>query len=100
MTLELLRSREAARLLGVGLRTLCEWRRRRIGPAYIKMPMAVGPNGGTNTGGVVCYSVTDLLDFAEARRVEAERMPRPFAGRMPKGSRRERIPTCDRGVRT
>ena len=83
--MELLRSREAARFLSVGLRTLEEWRRRKIGPAYIKMPMAVGSNAASKPGGIVGYAVEDLLAFIDARRVQAGRLPRPFAGRLPRG---------------
>ncbi len=58
---EYVRSREAARLIGVAEGTLSQWRHHgKRGPAYFIPP-------GTRT---VLYSVTELRNWVEAGRVE------------------------------
>jgi len=39
--LELIRPEEAAQILEVSKATLANWRRRRIGPAFVKFPRGV-----------------------------------------------------------
>lgn len=59
----LLRDRDAARYLQVHPDTLRQWRVRRCSPPYLKI------------GGTVLYRMADLLTFAQARQVQASRMP-------------------------
>lgn len=53
---------EAARLLGVAVQTLRNWRHQRRGPAYCK--------AGTR----VNYLVEDLKSYREKRRIDPEEM--------------------------
>jgi DNA-binding transcriptional MerR regulator len=59
---ELLEERDAARALAVSAETLRLWRRRGIGPPYVR----VGPR-------LVRYLRDDLASFIRSRRVEAGR---------------------------
>lgn len=56
--MNLLESRDAARLLGIAPSTLGAWRRQGRGPAFIR----VGPRA-------VRYAVTDLVEFLRRGRV-------------------------------
>ena len=53
---------EAARLLGVAVQTLRNWRHQRRGPAYWK------------AGSRVNYLVEDLKSYREKRRIDPEKV--------------------------
>jgi hypothetical protein len=103
----------AAKLLGLTCGILRSWRRRGIGPSYVKQPggwvcsrggVRVDLPGGFSfrighgelhwsdpkTNGTVYYRADQLRAFVEARLVpRGERfLPRPFPGRLPGGSHR------------
>jgi hypothetical protein len=69
--LRLIPAVDAAPMLGLTPETLREWRRRGIGPAYVRLP------GGRVRGGKpcdrICYPKAELRAFADAWLVEAAR---------------------------
>ncbi|MDE2580915.1 MAG: hypothetical protein KGL52_04725 [Rhodospirillales bacterium] len=66
---------------------LASWRRRGIGPAYVRLPGGHTRRGhwAAKAAGTICYPIEGLEAFWRAREVQAGRMPRPFPGRLPKG---------------
>jgi len=78
-----MRTRESALYLAVAPGTLEKWRKRGIGPAYVRLPQAIGSNGIDKRSGVVAYRREDLDDFVMAHRIQAGRLPRPVRGRLP-----------------
>jgi hypothetical protein len=67
----------AARYLGVGAGTLRDYRRRRIGPSYVRYPSRDGQHDR------IVYPLKGLQEFVDRLTVQAGRLPRPHAGRMP-----------------
>jgi len=55
-----LNEREAAKILGVAIQTLRNWRCRRKGPPYIKM------------GRAVRYQLIDLLEYMDKGKIRLE----------------------------
>ncbi len=53
-----LNEKQAAKLLGVAVQTLRNWRHHRTGPSYIKM------------GRSVRYQIMDLQDYIDQRRID------------------------------
>ena len=85
----------AAVFLGVSPQTLDAWRRRGIGPGYIRYPCAVVRNRNyvyrdwpNKRHGVIVYPLRELTAFVERYKVLAGRLPRPFVGRLPGGKNR------------
>jgi hypothetical protein len=94
---QLLRTDEAAAYLAVSPETLCAWRRRRIGPPYFRFRGAsvrdqsyVHHDWPTKKSGTIGYPLGELIAFIERYTVQAGRLPRPFAGRLPGGKNRPR----------
>ena len=52
---------EAARILGLAVQTLRNWRFRRIGPNYLKI--------GNRA---VRYQISEILDYIESRKIKIE----------------------------
>jgi predicted DNA-binding transcriptional regulator AlpA len=71
----LLRERDAAKYLGLYPNTLWRWRKKGLGPKYVKL-----------ASNVAAYRISDLNDFVEAMGIIQTRLPRPVPGRYP-GSR-------------
>jgi hypothetical protein len=94
---QLLRTDEAAAYLAVTPETLCAWRRRGIGPPYFRFLGAsardqnyVYHDWPTKKSGTIGYPLGELIAFIERYTVQAGRLPRPFAGRLPGGKNRPR----------
>ena len=89
---KLLSSEAAAALLGVTRETLRAWRRRGIGPAYTRLPGGHVRHGKTfwhaKQHGRIAYRLSDLDAYIQRQTVQAGRLPRPFAGRLPAGGER------------
>ena len=79
----------AALYLGTSAETLRSWRRRGVGPAYVRFPGGHVRRGDCyweqKANGTICYSLDALEAFWKAREVQAGRLPRPFPGRLPGG---------------
>jgi hypothetical protein len=91
---QLLRTDEAAAYLAVSPETLCAWRRRGIGPPYFRFRGAsvrdqnyVHHDWPTKKFGTIGYPLGELIAFIERYTVQAGRLPRPFAGRLPGGQK-------------
>jgi hypothetical protein len=82
----------AAVYLGVSPSTLRSWRRRGIGPSYVRFPRAYLSDSHRywpkKRHGSICYPVEALEKYVEMLTVREKRMPRPLAGRLPGGGRR------------
>ena len=52
--------RKAARVLGVAVQTLRNWRHQRRGPAYVKM------------GRSVRYEINDLVEYLKKKKIDPE----------------------------
>ncbi len=81
--LQLRNAATAAWLLCVSRETLRSWRRRGIGPAYVRFP-----GGHVRRGkalGHICYPASELQAFAKAWLARQDRLPRPPHARMPAG---------------
>jgi hypothetical protein len=74
----------AAWYLGVGPGTLRDWRVRKIGPSYVRYPSKDGRHDR------IMYPRKSLEAFVARMTVEAGRLPRPHAGRMPGGGNNAR----------
>jgi hypothetical protein len=74
----------AALYLGVGAGTLRDWRRRRIGPSYVRYPSGDGQHDR------IVYPLRGLQEFVDRLIIQAGRLPRPHAGRMPGGGKNAR----------
>jgi hypothetical protein len=79
----------AAMALGLTPETLRSWRRRGIGPPYVKYVGAYRNRYDRlywedKAHGSVFYPEDKLRAFVEALTVEAGRLPRPFPGRLPR----------------
>lgn len=87
----LLPTLNAAKALGLSAETLRSWRRRGLGPPYIKY---VGGKRNRydrrywkeKAHGTIFYPEQELKAFVERLTVEGGRLPRPFSGRFPRGS--------------
>ena len=90
---QLLPTSAAAMYLGVSPETLRSWRRRGIGPAFVRLPGGHLPYRGLywaeKSRGTICYPLDGLREFWERLEVQAGRLPRPIPGRLPKGRRKE-----------
>ena len=77
----------AAAYLGVTAECLRSWRRRGVGPSYVRLPGGQVRHGAwaAKVNGTICYPVDGLERFWKAREVQAGRLPRPFPGRLPGG---------------
>ena len=77
----------AAAYLGVTAECLRSWRRRGVGPSYVRLPGGQVRHGAwaAKVNGTICYPVDGLEAFWKAREVQAGRLPRPFPGRLPGG---------------
>ncbi len=83
----------AAMALGLTAETLRSWRRRGLGPAYVRYPGAYRSRSSheyweEKAHGSVFYPEEELKAFIAERRVEGGRLPRPFPGRLPGGINR------------
>jgi hypothetical protein len=94
---QLLPTTEAAFYLGLSRQVLDAWRRRGIGPTYVHFPSAfvrdrnyVTRDWPNKRHGMIAYRIGDLISFIERYTVQAGRLPRPFAGRLPGGKNRPR----------
>jgi hypothetical protein len=74
---QLLPASDAAIFLGLSPDVLRSWRRRGIGPRYVRFP------GGRSKHGHICYEVGDLRAFYKRLMVQEGRLPRPIPGRLP-----------------
>ena len=84
---------EAAVYLGVSPEALHRWRKRGIGPAYVRYPMVSTRDHKEWRGkrwGMIAYPIEELDRWIERRRVQAGRLPRPVPGRLPGGKNFER----------
>jgi hypothetical protein len=88
----LLSTRAAAIYLALSDETLRSWRRRGIGPPYLKVEGAHIGQGGRlwkqKRHGHVLYPRDGLDEFIAKQAVQNGRLPRPISGRMPKVNRR------------
>ena len=50
-------TKEAADVIGISVKTLCQWRMRRIGPPFFKLP-----------NGMVFYNKNDIDEWVENLR--------------------------------
>jgi len=57
-----LNEREAARIMGVALQTLRNWRFQRRGPSYFVV-----------SSRMIRYSLSSVIDFMEQRKINTER---------------------------
>jgi hypothetical protein len=84
-----------ALLLGLSAETLRSWRRRGVGPAYVCVAGAVlrdrdgWRNWEEKAHGTVLYREEELRAFIERQTVAGGRLPRPFAGRLPRQRRED-----------
>jgi hypothetical protein len=76
--LQLYNTDVAAWLLGVLPETLRAWRRRGIGPAYVRFPGGHVRRGKAQNGHI-CYPAEELQAFAQGWLARYERLPRPLA---------------------
>src|SRR5690348_17015433 len=91
MNHQLLPTVRAAMKLGLTAETLRSWRRRGIGPPYIKYVggyrnRCAGRYWKEKAHGTVLYPEVELKAFVEQLTVDGGRLPRPFAGRFLGGS--------------
>ena len=77
----LLRPCDAAAFLAVSEATLCNWRVREVGPAWIKMPSRGSNTPGPGTRYVVRYRLSDIIAMVDRLRVTYARMPGYRPGR-------------------
>lgn len=73
----------AAQLLGVSVEAMRSWRKRGLGPAYVRLPGGTSRRGNYiphKIYGTICYPLEDLEAFAAKLRVQEGRMPRPGPG--------------------
>jgi hypothetical protein len=86
-TTELFNTKAAAMLLGVTPETLRSWRRRGIGPSYIRFAgghVRRGKRyGERKVHGHIRYSAEGLVAYIVRSTVQTGRLPRPFPGRLP-----------------
>lgn len=61
---------EAAKFLGVSVKTLNNWRSKGLGPAYVKYAGAI--DGLGRQRGNVTYRLADLREFVAGHRVTAQ----------------------------
>jgi hypothetical protein len=80
--LQLYNTVTAAWLLGVVPETLRSWRRRGIGPAYVRFPGGHARRGKAESGHI-CYPAEELRAFLKAWLVRYARLPRPLPERNP-----------------
>jgi hypothetical protein len=75
--------------LGITSEVLRSWRRRGIGPAYVKHRGACRYRHYwvEKAWGTIMYPEEKLKEFVAQRMVAGGRLPRPFPGRLPKNSR-------------
>ena len=80
-------TRLAATYLGVAPEVPHRWRKRGIGPGYVRFPYADTDRGAWHgkRHGMVRYPVTELERWIERCSVAAGRLPRPVRGRLPGG---------------
>lgn len=78
----------AAAYLGVTTETLRSWRRRGIGPAYVRIAGAdcrdqnhEWREWGAKKGGTILYPLDELAAFIMARTVQTGRLPQQRPGR-------------------
>ncbi len=87
----------AAIYLGVTPETLRSWRRRGIGPAYVRFPGGHVRRGigerywQQKAHGHISYPLDGLEAFVERLTVQAGRLPRPFPGRLPGGKNQPKM---------
>ena len=89
-TILLLRTAQAAAYLAVSTQVLAAWRRREVGPAYVRLryvPLRGRGRWEGKKGGMIGYPVDGLEEFIERYKVQAGRLPRPRPGRLPLGRR-------------
>ena len=76
-TYQLVSTRGAAMFLGISSETLRSWRRRGVGPSYVRY---VGRDVRHDR---ISYPLAGLQAFVKRLKVQAGRLPRPFPGRLP-----------------
>jgi hypothetical protein len=98
-TIKLLPTLTAAAYLGVTAEALRSWRRRGIGPAYVRIAGAdyrdrnhEWREWAAKKGGTILYPLDDLDAFITARTVQAGRLPRQNRGRSLGGGKRAKGP--------
>jgi hypothetical protein len=87
-TSELLCTDLAARFLGVSTDVLRSWRRRNVGPPYMRRCGGHTHRGNRywpqKTHGSIFYPRDGLIAFVDRLNIMEGDLPRPFAGRLPK----------------
>jgi hypothetical protein len=78
---QLVNTKTAAHMIGAGVSTLTEWRRRGVGPAYFRFTCGKIPNSDHR----IAYSVIDIIEFNKSMRVRAGRLPQTYSGPAYKG---------------
>jgi hypothetical protein len=96
-TRRLLPTVTAAMALGVTSEVLRSWRRRGLGPAYLRHRGACRDDyyWTQKAYGTVLYPEEALREFVARHMVAGGRLPRPFPGRLPKHSRGLDSPASD-----